>query len=367
MRKIAMKKRGRPAKTENNGESEDSEVLNGSTNEKRRGRNSVKHGDAKDEFEEESSDQKSEQASDNSDVDDTGPDRKKKKKANNRRTSAAKKSKAKNVVSDEEGGSDDEKEESNYEVVNEKRRGRNLDKHGDAKDEFEGESSDQKSEQVSDNSDVDDTGPDRKKKKKKANNKRTSAAKKSKAKNVVSEGGSDDDDKKEESDYEVEAIVNERRVRKSRQYLIRWKGYGSEHDTWEPETTLNCPEILQKYKEDKKKKMDDEENEMDDNKEYEVERILEVHFKKNGKREFLISWKGYSSAERTWEPEENMECTDLIDKFMKKVEKAKRYDPHALRSERKPTDRFTLTTKEGGRRVSKRNSQQQRVRYTDCE
>jgi hypothetical protein len=49
----------------------------------------------------------------------------------------------------------------------------------------------------------------------------------------------DDDDR---GDYEVEFIVNTRRlaVRDNgvRQFLIRWKGYGPEADTWEPEVNI---------------------------------------------------------------------------------------------------------------------------------
>lgn len=32
-----------------------------------------------------------------------------------------------------------------------------------------------------------------------------------------------------------------------RHLLIRWKGYGEESDTWEPESTVNCPELLKEY------------------------------------------------------------------------------------------------------------------------
>lgn len=51
-----------------------------------------------------------------------------------------------------------------------------------------------------------------------------------------------------------------------------------------------------------------------------VERILEVHHKKNGKREFLIHWKGWSNKFDSWEPEDNLNCSDLIKKFMDKVQ-----------------------------------------------
>lgn len=50
-----------------------------------------------------------------------------------------------------------------------------------------------------------------------------------------------------------------------------------------------------------------------------VERIMEVHHKKNGSREFLIHWKGWSSRFDSWEPESNLNCSELINKFMDKV------------------------------------------------
>lgn len=98
----------------------------------------------------------------------------------------------------------------------------------------------------------------------------------------------------------------------------------------------------------------------DGQKEFEVDKILEVHFKKNKKKEFLIRWKGFTAADDTWEPEENLNCPDLITKFMQKVEKAKTADMRELRTNPTHTKRYTLSTHDYGRRLSRRHMDKQR-------
>ncbi len=52
-----------------------------------------------------------------------------------------------------------------------------------------------------------------------------------------------------ELEWEVESIVAHRPAHRSHEYLIRWKGFTSDEDTWEPESHLtNCPNILNAYK-----------------------------------------------------------------------------------------------------------------------
>ncbi|XP_055541409.1 heterochromatin protein 1-like [Wyeomyia smithii] len=228
---------------------------------------------------------------------------------------------------------------------------------------------------------------------------KTKAAKKAK----VEENNAKEEEDDEEEEYEVQDIIDHRKERGGKLvYRIRWKNYGEDDDTWEPEDTLSCPDIIKKYK----AKMEKEESsatpakkgkpakggsakkkgkkpapkkaakaaeadsdvdgdEEEDNTEYEVEKIIDVHFKRDGKREYLVRWKGFSSKDDTWEPADNLNCSNLIDKFNEKLDKSKNASVKELRVERKPTNRLSLNL--GGRKNSRRNASRARVTYYDGE
>lgn len=61
------------------------------------------------------------------------------------------------------------------------------------------------------------------------------------------------DDENAENVFDVESILNDKIQRKVRYFLVRWKGFSSEHDSWVREVDLMCPSILENYLQSKRK------------------------------------------------------------------------------------------------------------------
>lgn len=125
-------------------------------------------------------------------------------------------------------------------------------------------------------------------------------AKKSSKKGAKTKG------KKAPVEYDVEKVVDDELRSGKKYYRIRWKGYKAKDDTWEPKASLSCPDKIQQY-EDSKAAADDTD--------YDVEKIVGVKVE-YGVRYYLIKWKGWSEDDNTWQAEDTVDCSDLIDKFI---------------------------------------------------
>jgi len=135
----------------------------------------------------------------------------------------------------------------------------------------------------------------------------------------------------EADEYEVESIVDKRVKKGKVEYLIKWVGWPSDTNTWEPLAHLDCDEIISKYEEERKQKEGEEgEKEKKQAKKQEVksrfrgfergltvEKIIGVT-KDPGELHFLIKWRGSNEADLVAAREANEKIPQDVIKFYEK-------------------------------------------------
>ena len=137
----------------------------------------------------------------------------------------------------------------------------------------------------------------------------------------------------EEEEYTVEKVVNKRVAKNGKtEYLLKWKGYGDEDNTWEPRENLDCEDLIKAYEDkhkakkggekrktsnvggDIKKKKGDDEKPRGFDRGLDPERIIGAT-DSSGELMFLIKWKGSDEADLVPSRDANVKCPQTVIKF----------------------------------------------------
>uniref|UniRef100_A0A8B9DB57 Chromobox 1 n=1 Tax=Anser cygnoides TaxID=8845 RepID=A0A8B9DB57_ANSCY len=143
----------------------------------------------------------------------------------------------------------------------------------------------------------------------------------------------------EEEEYVVEKVLDRRVVKGKVEYLLKWKGFSDEDNTWEPEENLDCPDLIAEFlqsqktaheseksegskrkaesdTEDKgeeskpKKKKEESEKPRGFARGFEPERIIGAT-DSSGELMFLMKWKNSDEADLVPAKEANIKCPQV--------------------------------------------------------
>ncbi|KAK9395609.1 chromobox protein 1 like [Crotalus adamanteus] len=147
----------------------------------------------------------------------------------------------------------------------------------------------------------------------------------------------------EEEEYVVEKVLDRRVVKGKVEYLLKWKGFSDEDNTWEPEENLDCPDLIAEFlqsqktahesdksegskrktdsdSEDRgeesrpKKKREEAEKPRGFARGFEPERIIGAT-DSSGELMFLMKWKNSDEADLVPAKEANIKCPQVVISF----------------------------------------------------
>jgi hypothetical protein len=136
-----------------------------------------------------------------------------------------------------------------------------------------------------------------------------------------------------EEEFSVEKVLDKRYGKNGKiEYLLKWKGYGDEDNTWEPKENLDCPELIDAFelkhkaaKKPEKRKAPSSASEpkakrKDGDRPRGFDRCLDPEriigaTDSSGELMFLIKWKGSDEADLVPAREANVKCPQTVIKF----------------------------------------------------
>ncbi|KAM4033436.1 chromobox protein homolog 1 [Anomaloglossus baeobatrachus] len=145
----------------------------------------------------------------------------------------------------------------------------------------------------------------------------------------------------EEEEYVVEKVLDRRVVKGKVEYLLKWKGFSDDDNTWEPEENLDCPDLIAEFLQSQKSTHDssDGKRKADSDTELVGEEVNKPKKKKDevekprgfarglpperiigatdssGELMFLMKWNGSDEADLVPAKEANLKCPQVVISF----------------------------------------------------
>lgn len=153
------------------------------------------------------------------------------------------------------------------------------------------------------------------------------------------------EEEEEEEEYSVEKVLDKRIRGGVVEYYLKWKSYGEEDNTWEPEANLDCPELIEGF--ETKRKIEEEKKDEakkkkrqststpapeepakkkakkaveEDNRPRGFDRGLDAEkiigaTDSSGELMFLMKWRGTDEADLVPARQANTRCPQVVIKF----------------------------------------------------
>ncbi|KAK0151310.1 Chromobox 1 [Merluccius polli] len=145
------------------------------------------------------------------------------------------------------------------------------------------------------------------------------------------------EEEEEEEEYVVEKVLNRRVVKGRVEYLLKWKGFSDDDNTWEPDDNLDCPDLIAEFLQSQKsahegkrkaaggadadgddgkskKKKEDTEKLRGFARSLDPERIIGAT-DSTGELMFLMKWKNSDEADLVPAKEANVKCPQVVISF----------------------------------------------------
>ena len=122
-----------------------------------------------------------------------------------------------------------------------------------------------------------------------------------------------------------------------KQYLVKWKGFGNEQNTWESRHRIPR-KFIDSFKEKQRIKNQSLQTEprkpqnKSEEKLYVIEKLLEKRYNRyiGARCQYLVKWKGFGNDHNTWEPKAGLP-RKVVDKFERELQSERRANRKELR------------------------------------